>query len=88
MLYVRAELPGLTQENINIELVNGYLSINGTRKVTDDDGKVTESIALNRSIAVPEAVLADKISAEMKDGILRLTLPKAAAVKPRKIAIN
>lgn len=88
MLYVRAELPGLTRENINIELVNGYLSINGTRKVTDDDGKVTESIALNRSIAVPEAVLADKISAEMKDGILRLTLPKAAAVKPRKIAIN
>ena len=88
MLYVRAELPGLTREDINIELVNGYLSINGTRKVTDDDGKVTESIALNRSIAVPEAVLADKISAEMKDGILRLTLPKAAAVKPRKIAIN
>lgn len=88
MLYVRAELPGLNREDINIELVNGYLSINGTRKVTDDDGKVTESIALNRSIAVPEAVLADKISAEMKDGILRLTLPKAAAVKPRKIAIN
>lgn len=86
--YVRAELPGLNREDINIELVNGYLSINGTRKVTDDDGKVIESIALNRSIAVPEAVLADKISAAYENGVLTVTLPKPEEVKPKKITIE
>ena len=86
--YVRAELPGLTREDINIELADSYLSINGTRKVTDDDGKVIESIALNRSIAVPEAVQADKISAAYENGVLTVTLPKQEEVKPKKITIE
>ena len=86
--YVRAELPGLAREDIGIELVDGYLSVNGTRKVTDDDGKVTESLSLNRSIAVPEGVQADKVSAAFENGVLTVTLPKREEIKPKKITIE
>jgi len=86
--YVRAELPGLAREDIGIELVNGYLSINGTRKVTDDDGKLTESFSLSRSIAVPEGVQADKIGATFENGVLTVTLPKREEIKPKKITIE
>jgi HSP20 family protein len=86
--YVRAELPGLAREDIGIEFVNGYLSINATRKVTDDDGKLTESFSLNRSIAVPEGVQADKIGATFEHGVLTVTLPKREEIKPKKITIE
>jgi len=86
--YVRAELPGLAREDINIEMVKGYLSLNGTRKVIDDDGKVTETFSLNRSIAIPEAVQADKITAAYDNGVLTVTLPKREEAKPKKVTIQ
>jgi HSP20 family protein len=85
--YVRAELPGLTRDDINIEMVEGYLTINGNRKVTDDDGKVTETISLSRSIALPDAVQADKVNAHFENGVLTVTLPKREEAKPKKINI-
>lgn len=86
--YVRAELPGLNREDISIEMVNGCLAINGTRKATDDDGKVTGSFSLNRSIAVPEAVEADKVNAAYENGVLMVTLPKREEAKPRKVTVE
>ncbi len=85
--YVRAELPGLAREDIGIELVNGYLSIDANRKVTYDDCKVAETFSLNRSVALPEGVQADKISAAFEDGVLTVTLPKREEIKPKKITI-
>lgn len=85
-LIVSAELPGVARDDINIELNEEVLSLTATRKVTGSEGEQTVSFA--RSFTLPYAVQADKIAAELKDGILRLTLPKAEAVKPRKIAIN
>jgi HSP20 family protein len=86
--YVRAELPGLAREDINLEIVNGYLTINATRKTTDDDGKVTESFSLNRSVAVSDEVQADKVSAQYEHGVLTVTLPKREEVKPKKVTIE
>ena len=86
--YVRAELPGLTRDDIAIELVEGYLTINGNRKVTDDDGKVVETISLSRSISVPAAIVADKIAAAFEHGVLTVTLPKREEVKPKKVTIT
>lgn len=86
--YVRAELPGLAREDINVEVVDGYLSINANRKVTDDDGKVTENFSLNRSVALPETVQADKVSAAYQNGVLTVTLPKREEAKPRKVTID
>jgi len=85
-LQVTAEFPGVAREDINVELTDEVLSLSATRKVSGMDAEQTVSFA--RSFNLPYAVQADKISAELKDGVLRLTLPKAEAVKPRKIVIN
>ena len=85
-LLVTAELPGVAREDVNVELTDDVLSLSATRKVQDAEAEQT--IAFARSFPLPYAVQADKIAAELKDGILRLTLPKAEAIKPRKIAIN
>jgi len=85
-LQVTAELPGIARDDVNIELADEVLSLSATRKVTGAEGE--QSVAYARSFNLPYAVQTDKISAELKDGVLRLTLPKVEAVKPRKIAIN
>jgi HSP20 family protein len=79
---VRAELPGISREAINVEMVDGYLTISATRK----EGE--ESFSLNRSVAIPDAVQDEKVAASYQDGVLTVTLPKQEAAKPRKIAIN
>jgi len=80
--YVRAELPGVKREDINVEMVEDYLTINATRK----EGEQTFSFS--RSIAIPEGVQADKVAAALENGVLTVTLPKQEQAKPRKIAIN
>ena len=85
-LLVTAELPGVAREDINVELSDDVLSLSATRKVQGAEAE--QSVSFARSFSLPFAVQADKIAAELKDGILRLTLPKAEAIKPRKIAIN
>lgn len=79
---VRAELPGISRDAINVEMVDGYLTINATRK----EGE--ESFSLSRSVAIPEQVQADKVAAAYENGVLTVTLPKQEQAKPRKIAIN
>jgi HSP20 family protein len=80
--YVRAELPGVSREAINIEMVDGYLNITASRKQGE------ETFSLNRSIAIPEAVQADKVAAAYENGQLTVTLPKQEQAKPRKINIT
>ncbi|HYC72945.1 MAG TPA: Hsp20/alpha crystallin family protein [Opitutaceae bacterium] len=80
--YVRAEIPGFAREDINVEMVQGYLNLTASRK----DGE--QSYSLNRSIAIPEQVQADKVSAAYENGVLTVTLPKQEQTKPRKIAIS
>ncbi len=80
--YVRAELPGVSREAINLEMVDGYLNITATRQDND------ETFSLNRSVSIPEAVQADKVTAAYENGVLTVTLPKQEQAKPRKIAIT
>lgn len=80
--YVRAELPGVAREDLAIEMIEGYLTLNATRK----DGE--QSFSFSRSISIPEAVQADKVTAALENGILTVTLPKQEQAKPRKITIN
>jgi len=84
--YVRAELPGVNRDDINVEMVNGFLSLNATRKTKGQDGE--ESFALTRSVAIPEDVHTDKVSAAYDNGILTVTLPKKEEAKPRKITVD
>lgn len=79
--YVRAELPGVDRDAINVEMADGYLSISATRKNGED------SVSFQRSISIPETVQADKVTAAYENGVLTVTLPKQEQAKPRKITI-
>lgn len=80
--YVRAELPGVSREAINVEMVEGYLNISATRQDKE------ETFSLNRSVSIPEAVQGDKVTATYENGVLTVTLPKQEQVKPRKINVS
>ena len=79
--YVRAELPGVSRDAINLEIVDGHLTIAATRKSGDESSNFT------RSVSLPETVQADKVSANYENGVLTVTLPKQEQAKPRKINI-
>ncbi len=85
--FVRAELPGVNREEINVEMVDDYLTITAVRKTPAAEGKGEESFALSRSVSIPEEVQADKVSAAYENGILTVTLPKREETKPKKITV-
>lgn len=78
---MRAELPGISRDAINVEMIDGYLTINATRK----EGE--ESFSLSRSGSIPEAVQDDKVVASYENGVLNVTLPKREEAKPKKVTI-
>jgi HSP20 family protein len=93
-IYVRAELPGMKKEDIDVSLHNGSLSISGERK-TQEEFKNAEVYRSERfagrfvrTLSLPTAVVADKIKAQYKDGILSITLPKAEEAKPKQIDVS
>lgn len=80
-LQISAELPGVDRADINLELQDDTLSLSATRKQGE------QTVSFERSFTLPYAVQADKVAATYENGVLKLTLPKAEAAKPRKIAI-
>ena len=87
-LYVRAELPGVKREDVNLEMAEGCLTISGTRTTVAADGKGEESISFSRSIGIPQETQVDKARAACENGVLTVTLPKREEAKPKKIAIE
>jgi HSP20 family protein len=90
---VSAELPGLSEKEVNVELANGVLSIRGEKKAErSDDGRFfTERYYGSFERRIPlEDVQEDKAKAEFRNGVLTVTLPKAegAARNVKRIAIN
>lgn len=87
-----ADLPGVAPGEVDIRFERGELTLHGRRSAAPSDREAVarEQAGANfvRTFAVSEAVAADKIEAELKDGVLRLTLPKHEAVKPRRIAVK
>ena len=84
--YVRAELPGISRDDVSVEMIEGYLTITAARKEKAGDGE--ESVSFSRSISIPEDVHSDKVAAAYQDGVLTVTLPKREEAKPKKIAIE
>mgnify|MGYP005838469767 CR=1 FL=1 len=92
-LVVRAELPGMKREDIDVEVTGESLTIRGERKF-DEDAK-DQYIRVERpygpfqrSFTIGVPVQADKVKAAYRDGILEVTIPKAEEVKPKKIEIK
>src|SRR5262249_35461948 len=93
-VHVRAELPGMKKEDIDVSLHNGSLSISGERKTESEfkDAEVYRSERFvgrfQRTVTLPTLVAAERIKAQYKDGILSITLPKAEEAKPNQINVN
>jgi HSP20 family protein len=93
-LLVKAELPGLKKDDIDISLQEGYLVLSGERKQEQkhEDANVYRSERwegrFHRSISLPCRVDAEKIKATYNEGVLTVTLPKAEDAKPKQIPIS
>ncbi len=84
--YVRAELPGVSRDDIGVEIVEGALSISATRR--QNDGNREQSFAFSRTIALPAEVQSEKVGAAYENGVLTVTLPKREEAKPRRITVQ
>ncbi|MDZ4403620.1 Hsp20/alpha crystallin family protein [Prosthecobacter sp.] len=91
---VKAELPELKKEEVKVNVENGELTISGERKIEKEEkGKKFHRIERSygsflRSFTLPEAVSGDKVSAEFKDGMLTVHLPKDEKAKPKTIEVK
>jgi HSP20 family protein len=86
-IHVRAELPGVSREDIGVEMVDGYLNVAAVRKTPRTDGDGEESYSFSRSVSLNTDVDADKVKAVYEDGVLAVTLPKREEAKPKKITV-
>lgn len=93
-VYIRAELPGMRKEDIDLSLHEGSLSISGERKSEDtfENAEVYRAERFfgrfQRTVTLPTPVTTDKVKAQYRDGILTVTLPKAEEAKPKHIDVN
>lgn len=93
-IVLKAEVPGVDPKDVGILVENNVLTLRGERKFDEDVKKesyhrVERSYGtFTRSFTLPNVVDVDKIMAEHKDGVLRVTLPKKEEAKPRQIRIN
>lgn len=91
---VHAELPGVSKNDVSVELEQGLLSIRGEKKNRRDEkgeqGRVLECSygAFCRSFALPQDADPDQITAEFKEGVLEIAIHKNPEGKPKQIAIK
>jgi HSP20 family protein len=91
---IKAELPGMKKEEIEVSLDGNTLSISGERKQEEEkregDRYRSERFfgRFQRSVTVPVAVQSGNIQAGYKDGVLTVTLPKSEESKPKQIQVN
>ena len=91
---IKAELPDVKKEDVKVTVENGVLTITGERKFEKEEkGKKYHRIeraygSFMRSFTLPEGAAGDKISAEFKDGVLKVHLPKSAEPKSKPIDVK
>lgn len=92
-IIVRAEVPGLRQQDIQIEFENGLLTLRGERKLEKTQGVTWHRVEriygnFSRSFTLPRTVDPEKITASYRDGILEVEVPKREEAKPKQIRIE
>lgn len=90
-IYVEADLPGLSDQDVEVTVHKGVLYIRGERKAEDGRNYLYNGRTwgrFERAISLPEQVNAEAVQAELSQGVLRVTLPKSPETKPRKIELR
>jgi HSP20 family protein len=101
--YVRAELPGVNRDDIQVEMTDGTLTITAVRKTPSTSSApapasevqapstgsepVEQTATFSRSLTIPAEISADQVSAAYENGVLTVTLPKREEAKPKKITV-
>lgn len=90
-ILLHVDMPGVERKDVNVNIDNGKLSLSGLRKLARKGvakGEEFGDIEYLRMFSVPQTIDVEKVNAELKDGVLRLHLPKSEADKPKRIEIK
>ncbi len=93
-IVIKADVPGMEQKDINVNVDNGQLTISGERKFNDEENKDNYHRLeraygkFSRSFSLPNTTDTGKISAAYTNGVLEVTLPKLEEAKPRSIQVK
>ncbi len=93
-LIMRAEVPGLSEKDIDLKLEGNTLTLRGEKKLENKEDRNNyhrmESFygSFTRSFTLPDTVDRDRIKADYKDGILTITIPQKPEVRPREIPVS
>jgi len=90
-ILLHVDMPGVDKKDITVNIDNGKLYLSGIRKIEAIGSVQWEefgNLEYMRTFSVPQTIDSAKVNAELKDGVLRLHLPKSEAAKPRQIEIK
>ena len=90
-LHVEAEIPGVPMDQLEITVQGDELTIKGQRPARQNEGWVRQERwhgAFERTVTLPVAIDAERVSASLENGVLTVTLPKAESAKPRRIQVS
>jgi len=92
--YVRSELPGIKSDELNIQVTAEGISISGERKIPEAGSNARyhrrerEAGKFSRLISLSKKVDVNRVEASMENGVLKVTIPKSEASKPRQITVH
>lgn len=92
-IYVEAELPGVSMDDIDVAVADSILTISGSRTLSSPEDvnalrQERGNFLFERSIAIPANVKIDEVEARMQNGVLKVTLPKAEQSRTRRVAVT
>ena len=94
-MYIKADVAGIDEKDINVTVQDNILTISGERTEEQNESKNSTFTLLerkkgsfSRSILLPDGVKAENVKAELKNGVLTITLPKGKPVETKKIKIG
>lgn len=93
-VYLTAELPGMEAKDIELRAELDNVQIKGERSIEPEDRegyyhrRERQGGSFNKKVILPTEIATDKVAAEMNNGVLKITMPKAESAKPRKIEIK
>jgi HSP20 family protein len=93
-LVLRGDLPGLTEDDVDIEIKDNVLTVSGERKAEHEDKgegyhRVERSFgSFSRSLSLPQGIDPEKVEASFQNGVLEVRIPKPAEAKPTRVQIG